>query len=115
MQTYEEYRSSIHTPGQAVDKVRYFCSDFTYRFGLRVLETLINTLLFIIALQSSTLITESIDNPELPFNVGRLSIVMVITAIIILVSYVKEYYVRGHDTDGYAYTKSNGWAHSYHQ
>lgn len=128
MQTYEEYKHGVHTPGQASERVKYCCTDFSYRFGLRVLLTFQGAMLFIIALQANTLISGAIDEPidggVKEFDMTRFGIIMLFTTIVIILSYVKEYYVRRHG--GVVETFGNGkyespvettthWAHGNYQ
>lgn len=125
MQNYEHYRHGIHTTGQATEKVKYCCTDFSYRFGLRVLLTFQGALLFIIALQANTLISVAIEDPAegqtKKFDTTRFAIIMVFTFAVIILSYIKEYYVKRHSNDGnipnYDIDAETGvhWAHAQHQ
>lgn len=127
MQNYEQYRSGIHTAGQATDKVLFCCTDFSYRFGLRVLMTFQGALLFIIALQTNTLISTAIDEPidgqVKEFNMTRFGIIMVFLFGVIVLSYIKEYYVKKHDdynkldydVEGKTAETSVHWAHGHYQ
>jgi hypothetical protein len=118
MQNYEHYRHGIHTTGQATDRVRYCCTDFSYRFGLRVLMTFQGALLFIIALQANTLISVAIDEPvdgeTKKFDTTRFAIIMVFTFAVIILSYVKEYYVKRHSGDDSKYDSIETGVHFAH-
>lgn len=125
MQNYAQYKSGIHTASQATDKLVSCCDDFSYRFGLRVLLTFQGALLFILALQTSTLISVAIDDPiegqSKEFNLTRFGIIMIILLVVIILSYVKEYYVQKHDSYGKVdYDLENAktgvhWAHGHYQ
>lgn len=124
MQNYDQYKHGIHTAGQATEKVMFCCTDFSYRFGLRVLMTFQGAFLFIIALQANTLISDAIDDPvegeTKKFDTTRFSIIMIFTVVVVILSYVKEYYVKRHsyekvtDYDADAETGVH-WAHAQHQ
>lgn len=107
MQNLDSYKQGIHTSGQAADKVKYCCTDFSYRFGRRVLMTFQGALLFILSLQASTLITKAIDGDEdgvKYFDTTRFAVIMIFTVSVILLSYIKEYYIRRHsynNVEGY--------------
>jgi hypothetical protein len=127
MQNYKEYNSNIHTVGQVTSTAKNCCTDFTYRFGLRVLLTFQGALLFIIALQANTLISAAIDEPAegevKEFNFTRFGIIMIFIFSVIILSYIKEYYVRRHDNynkidydvEGAAAETGIHWAHGSHQ
>lgn len=127
MQNYKEYKGGIHTAGQATDKVKYCCTDFTYRFGLRILLTFQGALLFIVALQANTLISTAIDDPpegqSKEFNVTRFGIIMIFIFAVIILSYIKEYYVKKHndyqkldyDLESASAETATHWAHANHQ
>ena len=126
MQNYENYKRGIHTTGQATEKLRYCCTDFTYRFGLRVLMTFQGALLFILALQANTLITKAIDGNDdgiKHFDTTQFAIIMTFTFSVIILSYVKEYYVNRHSVNNHHHRihedseieTSTHWGHGFYQ
>ena len=127
MQNYDNYRHGIHTAGQASAKLRFCCGDFSYRFGLRVLSTFQGALLFILALQTNTLISKGIDGNDVGekfFDATQFAIIIIFIFAVILLSYVKEYYIGRHDTEHFPVPFSDQkadieththWAHGFYQ
>jgi hypothetical protein len=125
MQNYDHYRHGIHTSGQASEKLRNCCSDFSYRFGLRVLMTFQGALLFILALQANTLISKAIDGTDDNvkfFDTTQFAIIMVFTFSVIILSYIKEYYVGRHHSQSTTFSRvphdvetATHWAHGFYQ
>ena len=113
MQTYDNYRRGIHSKAQAVEKVTSCCGDVSYRFGLRVLTTFQGAILFILALQTNTLITKALE--ESRFDATQFGIIMAFVFVAIIMSYIKEAYEHRYRNEYTPVSTSTHYAHSFYQ
>lgn len=118
MQNTDEYTRSIHTTGQAAQRIHQCCSVFGYRLAYRLLTTFQAAILFVLALQTNDVILKGLESQ--PFDFTQFGIIMSLVLIAIVFEYIKEQFVAEYNCDGSGVASAaanirHAYAHSFHQ